>query len=347
MLEEVKRVGSSATAKQALDLFNLRSTLTTRINKHHTSSSHYLDRRVARMSAKVVFNEENDGKPEASPLCLPSYIREELVDSERTKKLIDAEIQLRRAKCLQSLQRLRTTALQKAQMLMSKQANAKGQTQGTRIQGMITRLSDRVNGAISDYNMSRRALAKLSSDAGDNNTFRPLAQADTSGLMTILTAAREPGEGYKQLPWFWMVRPPSDNPELSMQQEEKEGVVLFDLLPLNLLTYSECTVVANRVEWFRARERFRRWDEEVMILRREMGTVLFDFEHRRKTWTDRSQGNHAQFHAGYQSYCVKQAELWLSLHRDALEKFKPYLLVFIHPVAILGCVTNSPHRFSQ
>jgi hypothetical protein len=175
------------------------------------------------MSTTGPVDEETDGKPEYASLCLPSHILAELVDSERTDRIRDAEIQLRRAKCLQSLQRLRTTALQKAQMLMSKKGNAKGQTQKTRIQSMISRLTDRINAAITDYVTSRRALLKLSSDSNDISTFRPLAQSDTSGLMTILTADREPGEGYKQLPWFWMVRPPSENPTLSMQQEEKEG----------------------------------------------------------------------------------------------------------------------------
>ena len=90
---------------------------------------------------------------------------------------------------------------------------------------------------------------------------------------------------------------------------------------------------ANRVEWFRGRERYRRWEEEEMILRREMATVLFDFEYRCKSWMDRSTVPSAKFNSGYVSYCLKQAELWRSMRKGAFKQLKDIMIVRIIHVA--------------
>lgn len=81
------------------------------------------------------------------------------------------------------------------------------------------------------------------------------------------------------------------------------------------------------MEWFRGRERYKRWQEEELILRREAASVIFDFEHRRLAWTERSAGTHAQFNAGYCVYCLKQADPWLKLRVDAFNRMKGILKV--------------------
>lgn len=81
------------------------------------------------------------------------------------------------------------------------------------------------------------------------------------------------------------------------------------------------------MEWFRSRERFRRWEEEEMILRREMATVIFDFEYRRNQWEQRARGSPAKDGLGYQAYCCKQAALWLELRIDAFNRVKSRLMV--------------------
>lgn len=185
----------------------MRSTLRTRLARHQRDAPHFIDLKVTSMDSAGVVEEEDDGHPEMTSLSLPSHIADLLNLTERNKKLVSIEIELRQAKCLQSLQRLRTTALQKAQMLRSKKAHVRGETKSTRSQSMITRLSDRMEGAIHDYSTSRRALQVLAKDRFDDSRFKPLAVSDTAGLMKTLTADREPGEGYKMLPWFWSVRP--------------------------------------------------------------------------------------------------------------------------------------------
>lgn len=43
-------------------------------------------------------------------------------------------------------------------------------------------------------------------------TFRMLQVNDLGGLMSILTASRETGEGQRALPWYWLVRDTSATP---------------------------------------------------------------------------------------------------------------------------------------
>lgn len=64
-----------------------------------------------------------------------------------------------------------------------------------------------------------------------------------------------------------------------------------------------------------------------MILRREMATVIFDFEYRRGQWEHRSKGSHAQGSKGYRAYCFKQEALWKELRIDAYNRVKDRLPV--------------------
>ncbi|KAF8600746.1 hypothetical protein BDV93DRAFT_559049 [Ceratobasidium sp. AG-I] len=206
----------------------MRSALSTRIIRHRKDTSHFVDIRIPSMDSSSVEQAAEDGRPKATMLCLPSHMFKQLAFTEHTKRLVQVEVKLRRAKCLQALQRLRTTALQKAQMLISKKTHGRpGKVHNTHIQSMVNRLTNRIKGAISDYTLSRRALLVLSTDSKDGSTFQPLTVADTAGLMTILSAAREPGEGYKQLPWFWNIRPAGTQQEAEAKREETEGTPPF------------------------------------------------------------------------------------------------------------------------
>ncbi|KAG8709320.1 hypothetical protein FRC09_000733 [Ceratobasidium sp. 395] len=78
---------------------------------------------------------------------------------------------------------------------------------------------------------------------------------------------------------------------------------------------------ANRVEWFRGKARYERWQEEAMILRREMASVLFSFSHEANEWQKRRATTKASFSAGYRSYCNQQTEMWRQLQKDAASRF--------------------------
>lgn len=69
-----------------------------------------------------------------------------------------------------------------------------------------------------------------------------------------------------------------------------------------------------RIQWFRARERYRRWDEELHWLQREASSTILDFEHRRKTWLSRAEDSERQ---GWKAYAARQASMWRLLLKEA------------------------------
>lgn len=73
------------------------------------------------------------------------------------------------------------------------------------------------------------------------------------------------------------------------------------------------TTAGIRVEWFCARERSRRWAEEVQWLQREAATVVLDFKARAAGWKE------LQFAAthGASAYASKQSALWSELSNEA------------------------------
>jgi hypothetical protein len=75
----------------------------------------------------------------------------------------------------------------------------------------------------------------------------------------------------------------------------------------------------------RASARYKRWKEEVMILKKEMVWTVLWFEKQTKVWDDRfgkaclSQGR------GHQAYACRQMHLWSRCVKSAKDEFKEQL----------------------
>ncbi|KAG8763025.1 hypothetical protein FRC11_006400 [Ceratobasidium sp. 423] len=255
------------------------------VNKN---AARFLDITLTEAELLSPIAEETDGQPEYATLYLPSQLGKQVMRMERSLRVIDLEITLRRAECYETLRRVRTACMQKSQMITGKNKHAQGEIANTRAQTMISRLTTRVDNAIADYNRSFNALKQL---AGSEHLrpFQELLKTHFNGLDRILRPDREGGEGRKMLPWFWTVR---DNDSRSDKEAEEEE-------------YNE--------EWFRGRERYRRWEEEVLWLRREIASTLFSYYAHSDEWMSRSQSNYAELNEGYKSYCLRQSDLYLGL----------------------------------
>jgi hypothetical protein len=91
---------------------------------------------------------------------------------------------------------------------------------------------------------------------------------------------------------------------------------------------------ATRVEWFRGRERYLRWQEEEMWLRRELSSVIFDFQARSDEWKGRSESDDARFNAGYKAYCLRQRDIWISMRQDIFSRGQHILQVESIPITV-------------
>ncbi|KAG9126225.1 hypothetical protein FRC07_004380 [Ceratobasidium sp. 392] len=249
---------------------------------------------------------ENIGKPEHITLALPSRLKNfgKSGQQDGDMKLANLEATLRRAACFQALARVRTTSQQKALLLKSKQKHVRGEVHNTRVQGMIRRLSARVDLAVWEYTNSRSALFSLGASEEDQALFQQLAPNHLSGLTSLLQGDRSTGEGERGLPWFWSVRSSGTGNAEEAKKEEDE---------------------AMRVEWFRGKPRYERWEEEDKIIRREMASVLFSYSYEGELWDRRAAGTYASFLPGYQAFCTQQASMWQKLKDDALRQFREAL----------------------
>ncbi|KAG8702211.1 hypothetical protein FRC08_003634, partial [Ceratobasidium sp. 394] len=247
----VKAYGSSPTPGQALEIGRGRQSLQERQTRHSRDASLFFS---SDQLAKYVLpdgltaNDVVGGKPETMKLLLPSRLERLCQDARKQKDsavFLEKERTIRRAICLQSLARLRTTSQQKALLIHRKQKHVRGEL------------------AAWEYRNSRQALIALGATESDRARLKPLNDADISGLTSMLQEDRSTGEGRRQLPWFWAVRSMTVGEYDENENENDEAI---------------------RVEWFRGKARYERWEEEIAILRREMASVLFSFNHEMEQW---------------------------------------------------------------
>jgi hypothetical protein len=75
------------------------------------------------------------------------------------------------------------------------------------------------------------------------------------------------------------------------------------------------------VNWLRAKARFDRFDEEVLLVKHEMGWTIRWFENQISCWTDRAEKSMKGGLPGHQAYAEKQIAMWRNFARQAREGF--------------------------
>jgi hypothetical protein len=91
---------------------------------------------------------------------------------------------------------------------------------------------------------------------------------------------------------------------------------------------SSFNLAVYRVNWLRAKARHDRWEEEVILVTKEMGWTVNWFNHYATRWRLRAQNVDAK--GGAAAYAWKQAQVWESLKKDCEVMFgvgrsEPYL----------------------
>ncbi|KAG8727729.1 hypothetical protein FRC11_012588, partial [Ceratobasidium sp. 423] len=352
--DDVGSYGSMPTPKQSMDIYNRRLALTSRISTHRQNAALFLDITITDDDSIGPLSEETEGQPENAALHLPSQLGSQVAKTERSLRVQELEIVLRRSECFETLRRVRTACMQKSQLITGKKKHARGEVANTRAQTMINRLTARVKGAINDYNRSYEALKRLV-PLEKLSPFRQLLNSHLHGLDSILRPertgqrpGRDNGEGRRSLPWFWTVR---DNDNRSAQQAEEdefnEGLQSPSIdNPDSPVDIGVLSHVAIRVEWFRGRERYRRWEEEVLWLRQEISSVLFSYHSYSKEWLVRSESSYADLLDGYKAYCLRQRDLYLGLmitgykQAEAALKASPSMPICDRAIAELSVYVN-------
>ncbi|KAG9093886.1 hypothetical protein FS749_013571 [Ceratobasidium sp. UAMH 11750] len=307
---QITQFDLSPTPAQALETTRQRQAIQQKITAHVQDASRFLSDEQLNLyvlSDESVGKPSVPGKPETAKLALPSRLPRFCGSGSprNNQALIARELSCRQNKCLQSLARVRTTSQQKALLLQQKEKNIRGEVHNTRVRSMVARLTARVDEAVWEYRNSRATLCILGATQDELEWLQPLEDKHLSGLTSMLQADRSTGEGKRKLPWFWSVRSMDIGNTDDSAAENDE---------------------AMKVEWFRGQARYQRWEEEVMILRREMASVLFSFHAEEEKWAERERTMEASFDRSYQSFCCQEMDMWRGLRRDAASKFRPFIL---------------------
>ncbi|QRV88425.1 hypothetical protein RhiJN_16443 [Ceratobasidium sp. AG-Ba] len=307
---DIKSLGKDLMPTQAIGIGRQRQALQERLAQHCRNASFFFTSEQLSsyvIPTRLLGEPREPGKPETSTLALPSRIsrfcRQALLPNNSA--MTNVEQSIREVTCLESLARVRTTSQQKALLLKQKKKNVRGEVHNTRVQSMLARHTARVDMAVWKYRNSRRALVALNASKQVLEWLRPLEDVDMAGLTSILQSDRTVGEGFRHLPWFWCVRSMKIGEWDDSEKENSEAL---------------------KVEWFRGKARYERWEEEVEILKREMASVLFSFDSEANKWKELRNTMEASFDNGYSLFCSQQIAFWGTQRNNAFVMFRGYLI---------------------
>jgi hypothetical protein len=82
---------------------------------------------------------------------------------------------------------------------------------------------------------------------------------------------------------------------------------------------------ALRVEWFRARQRYVQWEEELKLLKRDMIMAMRGFESRQAMWTHKAQLTSQV--PGMAEYAARKSDFYRKLKEGIVQKCDKYIKV--------------------
>ncbi|KAG9120379.1 hypothetical protein FRC07_004150 [Ceratobasidium sp. 392] len=242
--------------------------------------------------------------PEDAELGLPSAYLQTTVNSAGLKKLAELEANIRRADCNDTLDRIRNLLGVKALTLKYKKKNLRGDIKSTRAEAALRTDGENIRKEQWRYNNSRLALLRLNATEGDLKVYQYLRDSDLKYLKDF-SEGESTGLGQKTvtIPWIWLGR--------------------------SELYKDDNTWLAKtmKVEWFRARARFTRWEEELKILKREMVMSYRSFKTYESIWKFKAEAcaMDASSAAGKAQYAYARSDFFRQLAEGVLHSCLPYI----------------------
>ncbi|CEL56456.1 hypothetical protein RSOLAG1IB_11928 [Rhizoctonia solani AG-1 IB] len=213
-------------------------------------------------------------------LGLPSSYLKETIQGCGLNRVAALEGKLRRAACNEALHELRELLGLKTLALRWKRKNLSGKVATTRAEASLKVHQEKVVWAKAEYQQSWQALMQLRLNSDDPHTYRELKQEDIKNLKEYLEIeSAELGDGIREIPWIWRAA--------SIKNKE------------------EWQIEALRVEWFRSRQRVKQWEEELILLKKDMLMAVRGFEVLATKWQWKSEVGGLE--SGMSKYAARQA----------------------------------------
>ncbi|QRV78856.1 hypothetical protein RhiJN_06871 [Ceratobasidium sp. AG-Ba] len=290
---EDSKAHSKPTPRQANLLDSKRLALEERIQTFQNRCSFYmhgLDEPERPRVQKIV---EEDGEEKNVDLGLPSSFSPETLASAGLSSLSDLEKRLRRGTCVDALQSVKRVLGARSATINFKNANVRGQIATTRSQSAIKVHNAKILKAQWRYENSRGALEALGMVQADRDQFLELRREDLKPLKLYYEEyAQNTGHGITSMSWIWRSEvAPNDKWQVE--------------------------------EWFRSRERYKRWNEQLILLKREMIMAIRTFQTYQELWEWRSRNG--QPIPGMEVYARQRSRFFGELARRMFHACRDHL----------------------
>ncbi|CUA75567.1 Bifunctional uridylyltransferase/uridylyl-removing enzyme [Rhizoctonia solani] len=290
--------GKNPTRKQKSDVDHKRLALRDRMVAHETKRAAFMGETEA--PDHPSYSPTIEDWMENTMIIMPSSFTPETIASAGLSSLGELEVQLRSATCRDALESLRELLGAKAFALNYKTRQARAQGAMTRARSTIENQSDQIQKTRWRYNNSRDALIRLGHIKDDDEVFKLITDNDTRTLKEYIEeTSRGVGQGHAVISWIW-----------------RNTVVRND---------GQWEINVLRTEWFRSRERYKRWQEQLVLLKREMVMGIRSNVKQREIWNWKAEQPSTSATPGMASYALAKSEWFGKFAASLYKAFDKYL----------------------
>ncbi|KDN36644.1 hypothetical protein RSAG8_10686, partial [Rhizoctonia solani AG-8 WAC10335] len=292
---EAKELGDSMTPVQSDLLESKQLAIQGRIDAHRKRRELFMEELEEPDHPRLQHFHQEEA---AVDLGMPSSHAHSRLESAGLATLVELERELRRAMCRESLETVKRLLGAKAAAKRFKEQNIRGQVANTRANVALKDHDTKIRGAQWRYNNSYTALVQLGVSESDAKLFKELKSDHLVPLAQFYKKYAETvghGRGEHGLSWIW------SSSAVPNTEDEVEGQELALIFPSTGL----------KTEWFRSRERYKRWREQLMLLKREMVMTIRSFQKYEELWAWKS--NSPGITPGMRAYAAGQAKFFAEL----------------------------------
>ncbi|KAG1784325.1 uncharacterized protein HD556DRAFT_1310674 [Suillus plorans] len=320
---DIRQLPTDATPGQKVSIEEKRQRLTARIAKFHETA----DAMTAGMDLGTATVHSDDprfcyaghdenGWGEVSDEEISEYIDEEILAEEMgiwmpssvpyqdalalgLGPLQAEELELRKGQANDCLEKLRMALGHKAIIYRQYFRSANSTWAGTRSKQEAQRCQLKIDKCVRSYQRARSAMEGLGMDKATlGSLYQPISPTELS-IDKEVTEENRFGQGSDRLAWFWRGNNASQGQDDAWIDESPTDLVY-------------------RVNWLKAKARWNRWQEELRLVRHEMGWTINWFKYHQNEWERR--GGQAT-RPGHQAYAYQQVLMWGRFVEEAEKNF--------------------------
>jgi hypothetical protein len=239
---------------------------------------------------------------------LPSAFGRDFCFKNGWEQLVDQEIQLRIVQAEESLDELRLAIGLKSLLYRTRIRNSKTQSSKTRSYKELLQVNSKIDDYAGRYRCARAALISLGAPTDAIGKFKELLKTDLQ-VNTDVVEENRVGQRNDTLSWLWRI---------SVEGAAESPLMNESKRHFPYVQYTNLSNEVSRVNWLRAKARYDRWKEDLVLVKNEMMWTLAWFEKQEREWKRRALWAETHRMHGHRCYAEKQVIMWRKMHDTAI-----------------------------